>query len=228
MAIREDPRPQTGLTAGDPEDQYEWHESYRDFQKNMYRTTYSDMSTNQEVHVRSDLPSGFGGHVPSLRHDVLFRNTKFDRIQADRQNDPSRDAMPNFKDHIAGIPTTTLRPQGARRPPTVGVVPHDGSTTMMKPPWGVLTTGSPPLSWRHTPPTMLYGQLRTNSAAKAAGALVSEPNAFPDSPQSARGDISSRGTTGGSLKKSVNNANETSLRVKMPTEAEILSEEIQV
>eukprot|EP00930_Biecheleria_cincta_P046552 TRINITY_DN32107_c0_g1_i1.p1 TRINITY_DN32107_c0_g1~~TRINITY_DN32107_c0_g1_i1.p1 ORF type:complete len:260 (-),score=24.13 TRINITY_DN32107_c0_g1_i1:128-802(-) len=214
-----------GLTAGEPENQMEWHESYRDFQKNMYRTTYSDMSHSREVHVRSDYPSGFGGHVPSLRHDVLFRNTQFDRMQRDRQNDPNRDAMPDFKDHIAGIPTTTMRPQGAKRPPTVGVVPHDGSTTMMKPPWGVLTSGSPPLTWRSTPPTMLGGQLRINMAAKTAGTLLADPSAFPETPQSARGGMSSRGSN--RLKKSVNSANEASMRVRMPTETEILSEEVQ-
>ena len=37
------------------------------------------------------MPSGFGGHVPSVRHDILFRNTAFDRAQVALRNDPNRD-----------------------------------------------------------------------------------------------------------------------------------------
>lgn len=148
-----------GLVAGDPEKQYEWHETYRDFMKNMYRTSYDDMAKNREVHVKSDLPSGFGGHVPSVRHDILFRNTAFDRAQEALRTDPNRDARPSFQDHIAGIPSTPL-PRGARKPPSYGVVPHDGTTTMLKPPWGVITTRNFPLSHRCPPPTMVEGQSR--------------------------------------------------------------------
>ncbi|CAJ1372431.1 unnamed protein product [Effrenium voratum] len=38
-----------GLVAGEPEKQFEWHETYRDFAKNMYRTSYSDMSRHREA-----------------------------------------------------------------------------------------------------------------------------------------------------------------------------------
>eukprot|EP00434_Breviolum_minutum_P034718 symbB.v1.2.030732.t1/scaffold3495.1/size92607/2 len=152
-----------GLVPNDPgKEDDDWHETYRDFVKNMYRTSYNDMARNREVHVKSDMPSGFGGHVPSVRHDVLFRNTAFDRAQEALRNDPNRDARPSFQDHIAGIPTTPL-PRGARKPPSFGVVPHDGTTTMLKPPWGVVTTRNFPLSHRCPPPTMAEGTSRLNT-----------------------------------------------------------------
>mmetsp|Transcript_26385 Transcript_26385/g.62910 ORF Transcript_26385/g.62910 Transcript_26385/m.62910 type:complete len:179 (-) Transcript_26385:118-654(-) len=168
-----------GLVAGEPEKQFEWHETYRDFAKNMYRTSYSDMSRHREVHVKSDLPSGFGGHVPSVRHDILFRNTQFDKAQETLRNDPNRDARPSFQDHIAGIPTTTEFPRGARRPPSLGVVPHDGTTTMLKPPWGVLTTQNFPLSHRCPPPTMVNPTFVADFAKTSPGRFGSDFTATP-------------------------------------------------
>merc|ERR1740121_2065344 len=94
-------------------DQSSWHESFRDHTSNMYRTSYQDMSHGQEVAVKSDFPSGYGGHVPSFRHDVLFRNNAFDRDCEQRRHDPRREAFPSFQDQISGIPTFTNRPRGA-------------------------------------------------------------------------------------------------------------------
>mmetsp|Transcript_24246 Transcript_24246/g.38834 ORF Transcript_24246/g.38834 Transcript_24246/m.38834 type:complete len:222 (+) Transcript_24246:63-728(+) len=209
--------------AGSPETQMEWHESYRDAQKNMYRTSYEDMSMSREVHVRSDYPSGFGGHVRSVRHDILFRNTAFDKEAENLRNDDRRDAYPSFKEHIAGLPTTTRFPRGTKKPPTFGVVPHDGTTTMLKPPWATLTSNCAPLSFRNSPPTMANGQLRigtprVNTAAKNAGALLG--------PFSARGP--SRGTPGSasSMKKTMNIANSVAYNQRMPTEADILYDEV--
>merc|ERR1719436_1963957 len=96
------------LNTGDPKTQHQWHETFRDSAKNMFRTSYADMSFGREVAVKSDLPSGYGGHVPSIRHDILFRNTAFDRTTSIRRVDPCRDAFPSFEDHIAGIPTAIL------------------------------------------------------------------------------------------------------------------------
>lgn len=215
----------SGLVGSNPATQFEWHESYRDAVKNMYRTTYEDMSHSREVNVRSDYPSGYGGHVPSVRHDILFRNTEFDRTAEVRRNDPNRDAYPSFTDHIAGIPTSTKFPQGAKRPPSFGVVPHDGTTTMLKPPWAVLTSKSAPLCFRTSPPSMENGQLRIgtpriNTAAKAGGSLMGE------GPFSARGP--SRGTpSANSMKKTVTHANTTAQNGIMPTETEILFGEVR-
>ncbi|CAJ1430946.1 unnamed protein product [Effrenium voratum] len=103
-----------GLVAGEPEKQFEWHETYRDFAKNMYRTSYSDMSRHREVHVKSDLPSGFGGHVPSVRHDILFRNTQFDKAQETLRNDPNRE--------MHGLLSRTTLP--ASPPPPSSLVAH--------------------------------------------------------------------------------------------------------
>mmetsp|Transcript_56613 Transcript_56613/g.132914 ORF Transcript_56613/g.132914 Transcript_56613/m.132914 type:complete len:197 (+) Transcript_56613:88-678(+) len=167
----------SGLVAGDPAKQWEWHESYRDLFKNMYRTTYSDMSHGRETYVRSDYPAGYGGHIPSIRFDILHRNTAFDRNQALIRSDPSRDAMPSFKANLDGVPNYTKHPCGARKNPTKGVVPHDGTTTMLKPPWGVLTGKRDPLNYRAVPPTMKRAFstpsiARSNDAARTAGSLM--------------------------------------------------------
>lgn len=171
---------QSGLVAGDPSKQWEWHEAYRDLFKNMYRTTYSDMSHGRETYVRSDFPAGYGGHCPSIRFDILHRNTAFDRKMALLRTDPSRDAMPSFKSNLDGVPWYTKHPCGARKNPTKGVVPHNGTTTMLKPPWGILTGKRDPLNYRAVPATMkralsspALGE-RSNLAARNAGSLMAE------------------------------------------------------
>lgn len=168
--------------AGDPEDQFAWHESFRDQLKNMYRTSYSDMSHGREVAVSSDFPSGYGGHVPSVRHDVLFRNTVFDRELTTRRHHPDREAFPNYQDQISGIPTHTRFPQGAKKTPTYGTVPHNGTTTMLKPPWGVLAGKSDPLNHRTTPRTMTrptVTALRVNQAAVNTGSFLANNDLMP-------------------------------------------------
>ncbi|CAK9052849.1 unnamed protein product [Durusdinium trenchii] len=42
--------------------------------------------------------------------------------------------MPSFKSNLDGVPWYTKHPCGARKNPTKGVVPHNGTTTMLKPP----------------------------------------------------------------------------------------------
>merc|ERR1719215_1424403 len=93
------------LEPKDPSKQFEWHEAYRDMVKNMYRTTYTDASHFRETNVKSDYPVGYGGHIPNVRHDVLHRNTQFDRNRHMQRLDPSRDAHPSFVDQLSGIPT---------------------------------------------------------------------------------------------------------------------------
>mmetsp|Transcript_68436 Transcript_68436/g.198457 ORF Transcript_68436/g.198457 Transcript_68436/m.198457 type:complete len:209 (+) Transcript_68436:90-716(+) len=165
-----------GALAGEPEDQFDWHESFRDSMKNMYRTSYTDMSLGREVAVRGDLPSGYGGHIPSVRHDVLFRNTAFHRDMEVRREDPKRDAFPGFELQQAGVPTHTLRPQGAHRFPTLGTIPHNSTTTMPKPPWGVATSKAQPLNHRATPLTTPRGVgLATPRLASVGAATLATP-----------------------------------------------------
>jgi len=240
----------SGLIAGDPARQWEWHEAHRDLAKNMYRTSYNDMVHGREVHVRNDYPAGYGGHIPSLRHDVLFRNTAFDRNIALRRSDPSRDAHPSFHDQISGIPTATRFPRGARNNPTYKVVPHDGTTTTPKPPWGILTDKvREPLNYRIVPPTMTrtqslpsLGVPRINNAAVRVGARLAEsggrasaaaPSGPPtpepgSSPSSTRFDVGNAdpASPGERLRRSVSAANENALRGRMPSESEVLAEQM--
>lgn len=201
------------MLAGEPARQWEWHESFRDLAKNQFRTSYNDMTHFREVHVRNEYPAGYGGHVPSLRHDVLFRNTAFDRNLHLRRADPSRDAHPSFEMQIAGLPTSTAFPQGAKKNPNLGVVPHDGTTTMPKTPWGLQTGSALPLNQRTIPATM-----RRNSSAPSlvsAGAMrMSEPRTpNAGSPGAER------------LRRSVNMANREARGGHIPSEAEILAAE---
>eukprot|EP00928_Gymnodinium_smaydae_P007307 TRINITY_DN12646_c1_g2_i1.p1 TRINITY_DN12646_c1_g2~~TRINITY_DN12646_c1_g2_i1.p1 ORF type:complete len:176 (+),score=27.41 TRINITY_DN12646_c1_g2_i1:85-612(+) len=77
----------------DAEEQ-QWRGVQRDLKKNMYRTAYKDMANNGEICVKSDFPVGYGGHVPSVRFDLLHRNTQLDRDAALRQLDPFHDSLP--------------------------------------------------------------------------------------------------------------------------------------
>jgi len=99
----------TGFRTGDLKTQWKWHETFRDSAKNMYRTSYTDMIHGREVCVRSDYPSGYGGHVPSLRHDILYRNEGFDRTRKLQNNDEGRDSFPSFEKQISGAGATTVK-----------------------------------------------------------------------------------------------------------------------
>merc|ERR1719456_1411811 len=154
----------------DPARQWEWHEAYRDMMKNQYRTSYTDMIHFKEVNVKSDYPSGYGGHIPCIRHDILHRNTAFDRQMVLRRNDPSRDSKPSFLDQIAGIPTYCAKPQGAKKNPSHGVIPHDGTTTNIIAPWAVLKPVKPVPSYRNVPTTLK----RTRSVPQMGGSRVNQ------------------------------------------------------
>jgi len=204
------------MLAGSPAQQWAWHEAHRDLAKNMYRTSYADMAHGRECHVRSDFPEGYGGHVPSVRHDLLHRNTAIDRHLALRRADPSRDAFPSFLMQKEGLPSVTAFPCGAKKNPTKGVVPHSGSTTDPRPPWALLASNVPPLNHRNVPAT-----LRRNASAPSlvgAGAQVVEQKQerrrmFMESP------------TADGLKRTVLNANAEAAKAYMPTELEVLAGE---
>mmetsp|Transcript_17192 Transcript_17192/g.30140 ORF Transcript_17192/g.30140 Transcript_17192/m.30140 type:complete len:229 (-) Transcript_17192:39-725(-) len=225
----------SGLKAGDPAKQWEWHESYRDQFKNMYRTSYSDMAHGRETYVRSDYPAGYGGHIPSMRFDVLHRNTQFDRNISLSRTDPSRDAFPSFKPSLEGLPWYTKHPCGAHNNPTKGVVPHSGHTTELKPPWGIMPSRRQPLNYRAVPPTMrksasspaMGGLSRSNPSAMSAGAMLAgsgdghmsaEPSYMEHDSYDSEG--------GGRLKRTVHMANEHAKAGSFPHESEILQEQL--
>lgn len=194
------------------------------------------MSHGREVHVKSDFPSGYGGHVPAIRHDILFKNTSHDRKATLMRTDPSRDAFPSFVEQINGIPSSTKFPQGAKKNPTYGVVPHDGTTTMLRPPWGVMTGKRDPLNHRSSPPTMVLVRSsssptftgtapRVNQAAQHAGAILSGGFNAPDSYMEGVSAFEESQISPGAerLKRTVHIANEEALRGRMPREADILA-----
>lgn len=215
----------------DPAKQWEWHETYRDMAKNQYRTSYTDMVHFKEVNVKSDYPSGYGGHIPSIRHDVLHRNSAFDRGQVLRRNDPSRDAHPSFANQIAGIPTYCAKPQGAKKNPTWGVIPHDGTTTNLIAPWAVATPVRTVPSHRSVPTTL--ARARSLTSLQTAGAAVASPPARSASSaqlQTQMPEPSPMGRTPGGasdrLKRQVNIANAQSSQQRMPSEQEMLMTEM--
>ncbi|EER13809.1 hypothetical protein Pmar_PMAR000972 [Perkinsus marinus ATCC 50983] len=121
----------------DPTDlssQWHWHQAFRDTVKNMYRTNYHDMVNLREVAVRSDFPSGYAGHVPVVKHDILFKNTKlwqdfqheFNRedvspvgvsctAQDDMREFRMTDRLPAFGGQKAGVPQYCQNPRGANK-----------------------------------------------------------------------------------------------------------------
>jgi len=218
----------------DPSRQWQWHEAHRDAYRNQYRTSYTDMSHGRETSVKSDYPSGYGGHIPTLRFDVLFRNTAFDRNTVLKRSDPSRDAHPSFKDQLSGIPTFCAKPQGAKKNPSFKVVTHDGSTNPLAP-WGTLRPVVHVPSFRNVPATMTRarsmpsivadkGSQRQNRAApQDMGAFMA---AAKSEPAPAEPPARYAQSPGGPLKDTVFKANTDARNQVMPSEQEMLMEEV--
>jgi len=205
------------MLSGDPSNQWEWHEAFRDLSKNQYRTSYTDMSHGREVYVRSDYPAGYGGHVPSLRYDILHRNTAQDRVRTLQRADPDRDTLPSFDLQLNGLPSSTAFPCGAKKNPTKGVVPHSGWTTNPRPPWGILVGKLDRLNQHCTPATIR----RSLSASSLVGA-GNMVTAF-DGKQAQRQPDPSSPTA--ALRTTCSYANEEATRGVMPSEAEVLAAE---
>lgn len=164
----------------DPALQWKWHEAYRDMNKNMYRTSYTDATHFRETYVRSDFPAGYGGHIPSIRHDILHRNTEFDRKQACMRQDPSRDSMVSFNDQISGVPTVTKYPCGAKKNPTKGVSLHDGTTRPLAP-WGITVNPAREMpNQRSIPATIL--RARSTPMLQQAGSRMAGGDSSGSSP----------------------------------------------
>lgn len=64
-----------------------------------------------ETHVKSNMPAGYGGHVPTTRHDVLHRNTQFDERLSQLETDPNRDTFGGFTANLVGVPYLTKNPR---------------------------------------------------------------------------------------------------------------------
>jgi len=262
MASYSEYKPPMNMPDRDPANQWKWHESYRDMAKNQFRSSYTDMSHFREVNVKSDFPAGYGGHVPCMRFDVLFRNTEFDRKQALNRADPSRDSKASFVDQLAGVPSVTKLPCGAPKNPTKGVCLHDGTTRPLAP-WGI--TENPhrdKLNQRSVPATIrrmrsMPGLARSNSAAMGVGSHMvgaggdspangqqgmghasgmmagAPPQYYPDPQQQQapqhiamppNGQVESPNAA--RLRFTVESANEEAKHGRMPTEAEILHEQM--
>jgi len=227
---------------GDPKTQKEWHSNYRDSMDNMYRTSYKDMIHGREVSVKNDFPAGYGGHVPSLRHDVLFRNTEFDRMRSLLKNDPGRDVLPSFVEQNLGIPSLTKNPKGIGQAPTAG----SGPDVLVKPPWALTLTlrelptfrTNPPNSARTVAENMRLNSARgngngrpvttpggtrnrVNQAAVKAGQLAF--NLDRETPTPDRVDTAaSNDPTATAVKAAVASANDRASKIATPSEAEVL------
>lgn len=211
------------LPTNDLDRQLEWHETYRDMMQNMYRTSYQDMIHGREVSVKNDMPAGYGGHVPSLRHDVLFRNTAFDRKHAALRKNMHRDTFPSFMEQNAGVPAVTRFPRGKRKPPTAGTVPN----VLVKPPWALTMSLQEPPNFRNTPNLSLSARSssarpgtgnslpkRPNTVAVSVGQQLASPGEFDTPPKSAE--------SAQRLRFAVDAANASANLKHMPTEEEVL------
>jgi len=124
----------TGALVGDLSKQWQWHEAFRDEMKNVYRSNYMDMVQGRELSVKNDFPSGYGGHIPSLRHNIMFRNTSFDRQKAIREFDNMRESKPSFKEQLEGKPCICKKPKpNSMEMPTYKTKP----ILRVAPPWAV-------------------------------------------------------------------------------------------
>mmetsp|Transcript_72446 Transcript_72446/g.125611 ORF Transcript_72446/g.125611 Transcript_72446/m.125611 type:complete len:228 (-) Transcript_72446:170-853(-) len=210
------------LRTGNPETQTDWHNTYRDMINNMYRTSYQDMIHGREVSVKNDYPAGYGGHVPSIRHDVLFRNTEFDRMHESLRSNPARDVFPSFREQNEGVPAHTRFPRGVKTPPSA----ETGPNVLVKPPWALTLTLREPPTFRTSPP----GTARP----------MSTPRAF-QSPRSARVnaaavtagqsltfnvDRSPSDTSDFKLARAVESANATAKQATMPSEEAIFRQSV--
>jgi len=214
------------LPAGDPDTQWKWHEEYRDTMKNMYRTSYSDMIHGREVHVKSDFPEGYGGYIPSLGQAILHRNTSFDRHRAMCHADPHRDSFVSFKEQKDGLPTYCKNPGGARKVPTYKVHPRDpdnpNNAAFVRAPWGC-TMPLRKLPTYRTVPASMFKSASMPSLAMAGSAMAQggRTGGSDDSPPI--GQMS----PGGQLQNFVANVNTAANQGRMPTEAEVLREQMR-
>uniref|UniRef100_A0A0G4HBA1 Uncharacterized protein n=1 Tax=Chromera velia CCMP2878 TaxID=1169474 RepID=A0A0G4HBA1_9ALVE len=145
--------------------------------ENAYRTTYQDLCNHAETAVRSDYPSGYGGHVPSVRHDVIFRNTNFDQSLNSRKC-PERDHLPDFNTVKTGVPTFTKNPKGLEEPPKAGTIPTINA--LLTAPWATMKPLRDPPRFRNA--AAAARPLITQWATRKAAAGETAPPPPMDSP----------------------------------------------
>ncbi|KAL8424820.1 hypothetical protein Efla_001625 [Eimeria flavescens] len=90
---------------------------------NLYRTSYLDMCLGREVCVKSDFPSGYGGHVPRVRHQLLFNDCAEVSLLRARRSDPERDSFGSFDANINGTPYLTIHAKPKAEGPQAGFFP---------------------------------------------------------------------------------------------------------
>ncbi|KAL8432830.1 hypothetical protein ACSSS7_004330 [Eimeria intestinalis] len=100
---------------------------------NMYRTSYHDMCLGLEVCVKSDYPSGYGGHIPTLHHQLLFSNCPEAQQLRARASDPNRDSFGTFEANLTGVPYLTKHAKVKAEGPRAGFFPR----TLVLPPWAI-------------------------------------------------------------------------------------------
>jgi len=123
--------------------QLRWHRTYWDEVTNKYRSSTRDMMQGKEVVVKNDYPCGYQGNAPSVKFDMLYRNTQFDVVQKEREMDPMRNAYPISEYHKV---KTRMDPIYSKDEvpdtcPTLKTIPQVegplGGPALMKAPWGM-------------------------------------------------------------------------------------------
>ncbi|KAF4727235.1 hypothetical protein FOZ63_019014, partial [Perkinsus olseni] len=137
-----------------------------------------DMVNLREVAVRSDFPSGYAGHVPTLKHDLLFKNTKlwqdfqheFDRKDVDpvgvsctedaKTEIKVTDRLPAFGGQKAGVPQFCQNPRGANKIPREVFQKINGALAVkgggIKAPYATTPPVRKSPSYRDVPPSPFY------------------------------------------------------------------------
>lgn len=149
---------------------------------NHYRTTYKDLCDGMESAVKSDFPSGYGGHIPSTRHDILHRGSDFDTVLKERINE-NRDYIKPFYDLKIGQPTFTDNPLAKREHPRYGTIPLVND--LIVPPYAILKPLRPPPCYRNAEATcdaLEHGQT-TSVTYKPVGHSVTSKLPDPSPPR---------------------------------------------
>jgi hypothetical protein len=138
-------------------DRYQWHKSFRDGVKNMYRTNYHDFMNLDPVALQNDFPSGYGGNKTAIRHEVLHRNTAFEDTYGHTRDKskvaPGRFHFPDFTVSKQGVPLYTSDPKIPNAQfeycTALGgfLTSEDQISTFKKAPWGINQGALPKLNF---------------------------------------------------------------------------------
>jgi hypothetical protein len=98
------------------DDQWRWHPTFRDQFFMMYRTSYQDQILGREIVPARSHPSGYTGHQPRVRHDILFRNCEYDEYEEQLASDPHRWKHGDFTAQLKGLPLHPVDTSKQRTP----------------------------------------------------------------------------------------------------------------